>query len=516
LILKALDCTSGDVIASAEAGANDRDHILEALQRAASEMRAKLGESLVTIRKYDAPLMQATTPSLEALQAFRLGWKALVGEGDSAGSLAFFQRATRIDPKFAMAYFALSQAYGNLGENEQAVKNSRKAFELREGLSEIEKLYVESDYYATVTGDLLKASRSYQLASKTYPRVAGFHINNGFVLGALGEYEASLQEHQESLRLAPTSSLVSANIVSAYLFLNKIKEAETMASEVRAKGLESTLTGELYSLAFYNNDKEEMKRQVELAMGKPGLEDVLLAEEADTEAYRGELRSARELSRRAVDFARQVEQNETAASYMCVSALREGLFGNVEEARKRANTALEWSHGRDVLYGAALALAYSKDGKRAEALRDELGQRFPETTAVQVNYLPTLRAKLLQDHGTVQEAIDVLMVTEPYELGSFSAALNVYPVYVRGEAYLAAHRGHEAAVEFQKILDHRGIVLNEPIGALAHLQIGRAYAMQSDTAKAKAAYQDFLTLWKDAERDIPMLIAAKSEYAKLH
>ena len=519
LILKALDCASGDVLASTEAEANDRNRVLDALEKVAYEMRAKLGESLVTVRQYNAPLIQATTPSLEALQAFSLGWKALVGEGDSAASLGFFQRATRLDPKFAMAYFLMSQAYGNLGENVRAVESSRKAFELREGLSEIERLYVESDYYATATGDLLKASRSYQLASRTYPRVAGFHINNGNILQTLGQYEASLQEHQESLRLAPSSGLVYANIVSVYRSLNRIKEAETVASEARAKGLESSVTLELYSLAFYKNDKEEMERQVKLAMGKSGIEDGLLASEADTQADRGQLRGAREFSRQAMDSAKHAEENETAATYLCFSALREGLFGNAEEARRQATTAVASSRGRDVLYGAALALAYAKDEKRAESLADDLDKGYPEDTMVLVNYLPTLRAKHLQGHAAVQQPIDILAVTEPYELGSPSSVLNgsfaMYPVYVRGEAYLAAHRGSEAASEFQKILDHRGIVLNEPIGALAHLQIGRAYAMQGDTGKAKAAYQDFLTLWKDADPDIPILKQAKAEFAKL-
>jgi len=256
-----------------------------------------------------------------------------------------------------------------------------------------------------------------------------------------------------------------------------------------------------------------MAQQVAWAAGKPGVEDELVGLEADTAAYSGRLREAREFSRRAVDSAERAEEKEPAAKYSALSGLREALFGNADEARRLATLAMGRSAGRDVQYGAALALAYAGDEARAQALTDDLGKRFPEDTIVQFNYLPTLRAKLAVSKGNASDAFESLRTATPYELGKTTSAL--YPLYLRGEAYLAAHQGSEATAEFQKILDHRGIVVNEPIGALAHLQIGRAYAMQGDTAKAKAAYQDFLTLWKDADPDIPIFITAKSEYAKL-
>jgi len=262
-----------------------------------------------------------------------------------------------------------------------------------------------------------------------------------------------------------------------------------------------------------------MARQAARAAGRPGVEDLLLALEADTAAFLGHLGEARGLSRRAEESAERTGEKETAAGYSAVSALREALFGNGHKARQQAMTAKEHSTGRDLDYGVALAFAYAGDTSRAQALTDDLGMRFPEDTVVKLNYLPTLRAKLALNHSNSQRALEVLGIAAPYELGlpsfSFYNWPNLYPVYVRGEAYLAARRGGEAAAEFQKILDHRSIVLNEPIGALAHLQLGRAYAMSGDTAKARSAYRNFLALWKEADPDIPMLKQAEAEYAKL-
>jgi eukaryotic-like serine/threonine-protein kinase len=260
-----------------------------------------------------------------------------------------------------------------------------------------------------------------------------------------------------------------------------------------------------------------MAQEAAWAEGKPGVEDVLLVYEPDTAAYSGQLQAARKLSRRAVASAERAEEKEEAATYEANVALREGLFGTTGEAQQQAAAALGLSTGRDVQYQAALALASAQDATRAQPLADDLGKRLPEDTIVQFNYLPATRAQIDLIHNDFARAVEALQPAAPYELGSPHGVilLALYPVYVRGEAYLAVHQGSEAAVEFQKILDHRGIVLNEPIGALAHLQLGRAYAMEGDTAKARAAYQDFLTLWKDADSDIPILRQAKAEYAKL-
>ena len=512
LILKAVNCVSGELLASTEAQASDKNHILDALGKVALEMRRRLGESLSTVQKYNTPLEQATTPSLEALQAFSLGVKAQFA-GDVA-PVAFFQSAIQLDPNFAAAYDAMGSENEVIG-TALAVENIRKAFELRTRVSEREKLIIEGDYYHFVTGDRTKAQQSYILGEQIYPREVTFRESLGVLYNALGQYEAGLREDQEAVRLAP-SSITYRFLIYTYLSLNRDEDAAALAREAHGKGLDSSLGTTLYSLAFYRNDTTEMSRQVAAWAGKPG-QDLLLALEADTAAYFGHLGRARELSRQASSSAKRAGENEISATYEAVAALREGLFGNANQAGQRTALAKERSGGPDKYYAVVLALAYA--GERLQGLADNFNESFPENTVVQFNYLPTLRAKLALSHSNPQQALDTLEVAAPYELGLpalwFYNWPNLYPVYVRGEAYLAAHQGGKAVAEFQKILDHRGIVLNEPIGALAHLQLGRAYAMQGNTAKSRAAYQDFLTLWKDADPDIPIFNQAKAEHAKL-
>jgi DNA-binding winged helix-turn-helix (wHTH) protein/Flp pilus assembly protein TadD len=515
LILRAVDCASGSSLASAEAWSNDKSHVLDVLGNLASEMRTKLGESSSTLQKHNSPLEQATTPSLEALQAYSLGFNA----DTNAAALTFFQRATELDPNFAAAYWAMGSYYSIMGETALSAKSIRKAFALRAGISDLERLGIEADYYYYATGDLMKARRSCELGAKTYPRDSFFHLDLGSLSTALGQYEIGLKEYLESHRLDPSDSLFYRDIVFAYLLLGRVEEADAAAKEAHTKGLDSGLAPVLYALAFYRDRAAEMAREVAAIAGKPGEEDLLWGLEADTAAYFGHLEKASEFSRRAADSAQQAGETETAAGYYAVSALREALFKRQVKARQRAAAAKGRSTGKDMDYGVALALAYAGDTNQAQRFADDLSERFPEDTSVQFNYLPTLRAKIALNRSSPRQALDILGVATPYELGlpalGFYNWPNLYPVYVRGEAYLAARRGGEAAGEFQRILDHRGIVLNEPIGALAHLQLGRAYAMQGDVAKSRAAYRDFLSLWKDADPDIPLLLEAKAEYAKL-
>jgi serine/threonine protein kinase/tetratricopeptide (TPR) repeat protein len=519
LTVKAVNCSSGESLASTEAQANDKNHVLDALGKTASEIRNKLGESLSTVQKFDTPLEQATTPSLEALQAYSMGRRTLLGKADFTTAISWFQRAAHVDPDFAMAYALLGTTYSDMGENNQAAENTKKAYERRERVSDREKYYIESHYYENVTGNLEKASRVYELWAQTYPRDETPPNNLGFVYFLIGQYDKALAQYRETLRLEPSSGLTYAILVDAYLYLGRLEGARTVAEEAQTKKLDSPfLRFNLYRLAFLQNDAAGMEQQVTWSAGKPGVEDLLLVNEADTAAYAGRLGRARKFSRQAVVSAVQAEEKETAASYEADAALREGLFGNAAEARQRAAAALGLSSGRDVEYGAALGLVFVGDVPRAQALADDLAKRLPEDTVVQFNYLPTIRAQIALSRNDSSKAVEVLQAAASYEMGipggaNFTPAL--YPVYVRGEAYRAGHKGSEAAAEFQKILEHRGVVQNEPIGALAHLQIGRAYAMQGDTAKAKAAYQDFLTLWKDADPDIPVFISAKAEYAKL-
>jgi eukaryotic-like serine/threonine-protein kinase len=518
--LKAGDCRTGDALASAQVTAEGKERVLSALGEAAANLRGKLGESLTTLQKFDTPLEQATTPSLEALQAYSLGWKTRVAKGDDAAAVPLLQRAIHLDPNFAMAYAALGASYFNLGEARLGAENAKKAYELREHVSEREKFYIESHYHSIVTGDLEKARQAYELWAQTYPRDWVPPDNLGGIYRILGQYEKRLAENRETLRL-DASGVSYAYLVYPYLNLNRLEEARGVAKEAQAKNLDSPLLrGALYLLAFLENDTTGMEQQVAWSTGKPGIEEVLLSYQADTAAYSGRLGKAREFSRRAVGSAGRVEEKETAAGYEAEAALREGLFGNATEARQRAAAALAISTGRDVQYGAAMALALAGDASRAQVLADDLEKHFPEDTVAQFNYLPTIRAQLALSRNDSSKALEALQSAIPYELGSpvsggaFSPAL--YPVYVRGESYLAGRQGSEAAAEFQKILNQRGVVLNEPIGALAHLGLARAYALNGDAIKSKAAYQDFLTLWKDADPDVPILIQAKAEHAKLH
>src|SRR6266851_5373582 len=515
LILKAVNCVNGDLLASTEAQANDKSHVLDALGKATSEMRRKLGESLSTLQKYNTPLEQATTPSLEALQAYTLGGKS----GDFPTAIPFLQRAIQLDPDFAMAYDQLGGAYQSIGETTMGAENMRRAFELRGRVSQLEKLAIEGDYYRGVTGNMLNAKRSYALGEQIYPREPFFRGGLGLIYMALGQYESALKEHQQVLRLSPYDSVAFRFVAYTYLLLDRVEDAAATAREARAKGLDSALGPTVYSIAFYQNDASEMARQVAAARGKTGEEDLLLALEADTAAYFGHLGRARELSRQASNSAKRAGAKEASAAYEAMAGLREGLFGNTAKGLEHTRMAITPLSRRDVYYGFGLASAYAKNAKATQRFVEGFEKGFVENTDVQFNYLPTLRARLALIHSNPQQVIDSLEIAAPYELGlpagGFYNWPNMYPVYVRGEAYLAAHQGKEAVAEFQKILDHRGIVLNEPIGALAHLLLGRAYAMQGDTAKARAAYQDFLTLWKDADPDIPILKEAKAEYARL-
>jgi class 3 adenylate cyclase/TolA-binding protein len=521
--LKALNCRTGDLLAQEQATADSKERVLKALGDAAAKLRSKLGESLSTVQKFDTPIEQATTPSLEALQAYTLGRETLVGKYDPASAVPFFQRAIRLDPNFAMAYASLGTDYFALGETSPAAENTLKAYDLRERVSEREKFYIESHYYHFVTGDLEKARQSYELWAQTYPRDVVPPNNLASIYGEFGQYDKCLTAIRESLRLDSANAESHASLVNAFLFLNRLTDARATAEEAQKNNFDSPfLHSYLYQVAFLQNDAAGMARQVAWSAGKPQVEAMLVYFESDTAAYSGRLAKARELSRRAVASAVRAEDQETAAAYESDAALREALFGNAAEARQRATATLTLSRGRDVQYGAALALAFAGDVARAKALADDFAKRFPEDTIVQFNYLPALHAQLALGRGDSSNAIDVLQVAAPYELGTTAS---LHPVYVRGEAYLAGHQGAEAAAEFQKVLDHRGIVLNEPMGALAHLGLARAYALEAQSlqgpdadaarAKARAAYNDFLTLWKDADPAIPILLAAKSEYAKL-
>jgi len=510
--LKAVNCSSGDVLAEVQEQATNKEGVLKALDSAAVSLRGKLGESLSSVQKYATPLEQATTPSLEALQAYSLGARAIAERDDNPGAVPLLQRAIRLDPNFATAYGLLAVSYNNLGETTLAAENTRKAYELRERVSERERLTIESFYYHFVLGDLEKARQSYELWAQTYPRDYVPPTNLSFLYSVLGQYDKALAEAHEAVRLEPANGINYENLALAYFFLNRLEEARVTVEEAQTKKLDSYyLHWIVYLLAFLKNDAASMAQEVTWATGKPGVEDILLTTEADTSAYAGQLAKARELSRRAVASAQHAGEKETAASYEASAALREALFGHPAEVRQRATAALELSTGRDVQYKVALALAWIGDAGRAQALASDLNKRYPEDTIVQLELLPTLNAQFALNRKDASTAVEALQAAAPYELGT---TVGLHPIYVRGQAYLGAHEGSKAAGEFQKIIDHRVLVLN-PIGTLAQLGLARAYVLQGDASKAKAAYQDFFTLWKDADPDIPILKQAKVESAKL-
>jgi len=518
LTLKAVNCSSGESLASTEAQASDKNHVLEALGKLASEIRGRLGESLASVQKYDAPAENVTTPSLEALKAYSLGFREDDIMNDYAASIPLLQRAISLDPNFAMAYARLGTSYYNLSENVRAAENTRKAYELRERVSERERFYIDSHYEDFVTGNLEAARKTYELWAQTYPRDDVPPGNLVAVCLGLGSYDKALAAAQEALKLNPGSGVNYGNLTGAYLYLNRLDEAKTIAQQAQAHNLDTSLLHlGLYLVDFLQHDAAGMEREAAGLMGKPGIEDVVLYYESDTAAYGGQFAKARELTRRSAESAQHADEKETAADYEAEGAVREALVGSITLAKPQAQAALSLSNGRDVEAMSAIALGLAGDSAQALRLADDLGKRFSEDTIVQVNYVPTIHAAAALRGNDPGKAIEALAATAPYELGNPSQNLNfyLYPIYVRGEAYLAMRQGTAAAAEFQKIIDHPGLVVNEPIGALAHLQLGRAYAMIGDTAKAKTAYQDFLTLWKDADPDIPILKQAKAEYAKL-
>jgi eukaryotic-like serine/threonine-protein kinase len=514
LTLKAIECISGKSLASTEAQASDKDHVLDALGKTASAIRNKLGESIATVQKFDMPLAEATTPSLEALQAYSRG-RIIDNIGDS-DPVPQFQRAIELDPNFAIAY-------ANLGFFTGRVDYLQKAYALRDRVSEREKFYIEAHYFDTALGNLEKAQKVYELWAQIYPRdwLAPSNLAR-YIFPLLGEYDRALDESRQFIGISPDHPFAYECLLVSYMYLNRFEEARKIAKEAKAKNLDSRSTLYLYPLAFLQNDAAGMEQVMRWGKGDVGVEwrgearveDVLLSFQSNTAAYTGQLERAREFSRRAVTAAARVGEKRNAASYETQAALREALFGNVAEARRGAMSALGLSTDRYEQGGVAVALALAGNAARAQAVADDLGKRFPEDTIVQFNYLPTVYSQIALSRNDVSKAVKVLQAAATYELGDVGDTA-LYPVFVHGEAYLAAHDGTDAAAEFQKIIDHRGIVVNEPIGALAHLGLARAYVLQGETAKAKAAYEDFLTLWKDADPDIPILKQAKAEYAKL-
>jgi len=523
--LRAEDCRTGDVLADEQVQVARKEEVLNALGQIATRFRSRVGESLTTVKKYDIPLAEATTPSLEALKAYSEGWQVSFSSG-SAAALPFFKRAIEIDPNFASAYAALGRMYGDIGESVLSAVNTSRAYQLRDRASDQERFFISLTYDLQVTGNLEKAQQTCELWMQTYPRAWLPHaLLAGGVYPSIGKREESVEEAKIALGIDPDFSIGYSLLADSYLALERTAEAERTLQRASERKLDiPDFYVQRYVIAFLKDDKTGMEREAALAREKPGVDDWMSNAEAFVSAYSGHLKEARKMSERAVDLARKAERRDTEALYEADAAMREALFGNTLAARQRAGAAVELSKSRDVEYGAAFALALAGDSSRSQGLTEDLARRFPEDTIVRFTYVPTIRALVALKHSQPSKAIKLLQTTISYEGGTpieggsefFLGAGTLYPAYVRGLAYLATRQGAEAAAEFQKILDHRGIVICDPIGALAHLQLGRAYALLVDKSKANSVYQDFLTLWKDADPDIPILKQAKAEYANLN
>ena len=530
LELKAVNCRNADLLTQEQVTAAAKERVLDALGQAAAKLRGELGESLATVQKFDVPLEQATTSSLEALKAYSLGEKAYHEKG-SAAALPYFQRAVQLDAKFAMGYWGVGTIYDSLSESGKASEYYNKAFELREHASEREKLAIAGDYSLNVIGDLDKAAQAYQEQIESYPRDRGGYGGLGNVYLAQGQYEKALDAYRQCLRIAPDNVGVYEDIVFTLLALQRFDQAQQAIHEAQARQLDdSLLHSSLYALAFLGADSPAMAEQQQWFAAQPEYENHVLSLTSDTEAYTGHLGAARESTKRAVDSAIHADSNENAALSQQSAALREAAFGNAAQARQLAAAGLKLTPTSQVVgVEAALAFAMAGDSKRADSLTKDLNKRPPLNTQMQPLWLPAIEAQLALNQKSPAAALQELQaVAPPSEFGLIGFLNNIsclYPTYIRGQAYLAAGQGAAAAAEFQKILDHSGIVWNCWTGALAHLGVARANALQAKTSqgadadaargRARAAYKQFLTLWKDADPDIPVLKQAKAEYAKL-
>ena len=485
--------------------------VLGAVGEAASSIRGKLGESLASIQKFDTPVTEATTSSLEALKAFAAA-DAIRNGGGEAESMPQFQHAIELDPNFALAHARLAAVYFNLGEEDQSVVEAKKAFDLRDRVSERERFYIDDHYY-TAAGDIEKDKEDLELAIRTYPNDSSAYANLALLNNLdYAQYEKAIQLGSEFSRLEPGAPFGYVHTAQPYMALNRLEEARsTLQRAVDAKADNLFVHQSLFDLAFLNNDVDGMQREMKWAEGKPS-EYLLLNEAAAAATARGQIHKAEEFRQRSIRDTDQLGFKETTADTKAVFALDEAAVGNLDKAREVANESAALARGRSNLVPASEVLAVAGNPTHPQSMLAELDKRFPSDTLLKNVSMPVVVAVAALDRKRPDEAITALQSAMPYEMGNAPAML---PVYVRGLAYLEAKSGAEAVAEFQKIIDHRGI---DPIGLehpLAHLGLGRAYVLTGDTTKARAAYQDFLALWKDADPDIPILKQAKAEYAKL-
>jgi DNA-binding winged helix-turn-helix (wHTH) protein/tetratricopeptide (TPR) repeat protein len=519
--LLSTNCRSKEPIDHQQAQAARKEDVLAVLGKMASTFRNRVGESPESLQKYDVPITEATTGSLEALKAFSLGWKVFGSKGEEA-AIPFFKHATELDPKFAMAYAALALMYGATGSSDLAAENVTRAYELRNRASNRERFFITAYYFGRAIGNQEKARQTCEEWAQTYPGEIGPHsFLSGFIYPVLADHERSVEEARKAIELEPDMGVGYYNLSYGLFNLGRIEDVANVIREAAGHKIQSPLMSlTRYDFAFFKGDEAGMQQEVAKAKSESDGGDWIIDREAFNLAYTGQLQRSKDRSRLAVKLAQQAGDRERAALYTTRAALWQAFFGNVSEARQWANEALRQSTGREVKYGAAVALAISGDATQAQLLANDLAERFPEDTSATFNYLPVIRALLALNHHNPSQAIETLQLATPYELGTPRSSLQgffgaLYPVWVRGQAYLAAQDGASAEKEFQKILDHRGIMAGDPLFALAHLGLGRAYVLSGNPPKAQASYQNFLGIWKNADANVPILIKARTELARL-
>ncbi len=506
--LRATDCSSGKIVAQQQVQAARKEDVLGALDHIANSSRALLRKSLTTIPNHDLRIFEATTPSIEALTFYTLGRKKAYA-GDTAAALLFLSRAIELDPNFGSAYTSIALVYSSREEPERAAEAIRKSYGLRDGLNERERRVSEVNYYVLATGELERAEQPLKILKEAYPQAPQPRYNLGGIYRRLGDPQKAMEEVSEALRLEPTNPFNYENLAADYVSLNRFDEADTLYKQAETRGfLTDGSARSRYMLAFLKGDESQMAHFASSAAEKPVDEDAMLAAQADTAAWYGKLNDARDLTARAIDSAHRNGVQETAGAYQAELALFEVDSGDVKQGRADAYTAIKLSPTRNVQEMVALALARAGDTAAAEKLAAELAKNYPADTLLQRYWLPLIHAAVALQHKDPGRAVHLLQTTTSVELSRSS----MFPVYLRGEAYIMLHDGKHAAAEFQKFIDHRGLVRNSPWGALARLGLARAYAMQEDSTKARTAYQNFLMLWKDADPDIPILKRAHAEF----
>lgn len=518
---RATSCQTGDALDVEQEQASRKEDVLNALTAIATNFRRHIGESPTTLNQHDRPLAEVTTPSLEALEAYTAGWRIHATNGAIA-SLPLFKRAIEIDSDFAMAYASLARIYADLDQSDLSARNAAKAWQLRDRASDREKFFIAANYHMLATGNLEEARQICETWAETYPRDAIPHtLLAGYINKVPGHYEAAVAEAQKSIDIDPDFAFGYYGLAIDNTYLGRISEAENILRRAVGRGLEIDEFIMLeYDIAFLKGDQAAIELAANRARQRSAADNWISSREANVSAYFGHLQRARSLTERAATQALQAGQPERSGLWQAGAAVREALFGNPPEAIGRANAALELSKDREVEYGAALAFALSDQSSAAEQLADDLAKRFPEDTSVQFSYLPVIRAELALNRKEPTKALEILEAAAPNELGVPRSSIHalfgaLYPVYVRGEAYLMQGRGAEAAVEFQKILDHSGVVVNDPIGALARLQLARAYTSTRNWSNSDSSYQNFLALWNDADPNIPLVKQARVELAEL-